>query len=256
MKNKTAVFRRNYTNVYDYLYQSKDYDKESDFIEEIFKKHSKSVKTILDLGCGTGGHALILAKRGYKVTGVDRSEEMLKAARRKAKKAGLKIDFHKTSIQDLKINEKFDAIISMFAVMSYQTDNEDLVLACKKAKQHLKRGGIFIFDVWNGLAVMTNPPTQVIKEVDNRDERILRFTEPQIDVINHTVNVNFKVLKIKGDKLNSETEETHKVRFFFPQEIKYFLQIAGFSDILFCPFLKLDSQLSTKDRDMTIIARS
>ncbi len=255
MKNKTIVFKKEYANVYDSLYQNKDYEKECDFIEEIFKKHGKTVKTILDLGCGTGGHALVLAKRGYKVAGVDRSKDMLNAARRKAEKAALIINFHRSSIQDLKLNRAFDAVVSMFAVMSYQTGNEELALACKKARQHLKKGGLFIFDVWNGLAVMTDPPMQVLREAGSGDERILRFTEPQIDAIHHTVNVNFKVLKLKGDRLNSETAESHKVRFFYPQEIKYFLQVAGFTDIRFCPILKIDSQLSTYDRDMTIIAQ-
>jgi len=249
------VFRRNYANVYDYLYQDKDYEKECDFVEEIFKKYDNRVKTILDLGCGTGGHALILARRGYKVVGIDQSEEMLKAARRKAKRAGLKMEFLRNSIQDLKLNQTFDAVISMFAVMSYQTDNEALALACRKARKHLKEGGIFIFDVWNGLAVMTDPPRWAFKDVRNGDDRILRFTEPRINIVDHTVDVTFKVLKLKKERLIFETKETHKVRFFFPQEIKYFLQVAGFSDIQFCPFLKLDSQLSTKERDITIIAQ-
>jgi len=249
------VFKREYANAYDYLYQDKDYEKECDFVEEIFKKHGKSVKTILDLGCGTGGHALVLAKRGYKVVGVDHSEEMLKVARMKAKKAGLKIDFHKSSIQDLKLNEIFDAIISMFAVMSYQTHNEDVALACKKAKQHLKQGGVFIFDVWNGLAVITEHPTQMVKEVARGNERIIRITKPTVDTVSHTVDVKFEVLMLKGDKVISETEEIHKVRFFFPQEIKYFLEVAGFSDIQFCPFLKLDEPLSSKDWNMSVIAK-
>lgn len=248
------VFREKYTNVYDSLYQSKDYEKECDFVEKIFRKQDKNVKTILDLGCGTGGHAVVLAKRGYKVTGVDRSEEMLKVARRKSKHLGLKINFHRSSIQDLKLNEKFDAVISMFAVISYQTDNKDLAMACKNAKQHLKRGGVFIFDVWNGLAVMIDPPAEVGKEVRNGDERILRFTKPGIDVLHHTVDVNFKVLKFKGEKVIFETEELHKMRFLYPQEIKYFLQVAGFSEIEFCPFLKPEEKLSIEDWNMAVIA--
>lgn len=248
------VFNKNYANVYDFLYRSKDYEKECDVVEELFEKHKKSVKTVLDLGCGTGGHALILAKRGYKVTGIDQSGDMLKAAKKKASNAGLKIDFHRSSIQDFKLNKTFDAVISMFAVMSYQTDNEEMALACKKAKQHLKEGGIFIFDVWNGLAVITDSPAQVVKDLCNGDERIIRITRPNVDMISHTVDVNFKVLALKKDKLIFETEETHRMRFFYPQEIKYFLQVAGFSDIKFSPFLKPNLLLSEKDWNMNVIA--
>ncbi|MBI5676140.1 MAG: class I SAM-dependent methyltransferase [Nitrospirae bacterium] len=249
------VFKKNYANVYDSLYQNKDYEKECDFIEEILKKQGKTVKTILDLGCGTGGHVLILAKRGYKVTGIDQSEDMLKAARNKARSAGLKIDFHKSSIQDLRLNQRFDVVISMFAVMGYQTDNEDLALACKTAKKHLRQGGNFIFDAWNGLAVMADSPTQVVKDLRNGNERIVRITRPNMDMISHSVDVNFNVLVLKRDKLISETEETHKMRFFYPQEIKYFLQVAGFSDIKFCPFLKPALPLSERDWNMSVIAK-
>ncbi|MEN8265240.1 MAG: class I SAM-dependent methyltransferase, partial [Nitrospirota bacterium] len=201
------VFKREYAEAYDDLYQSKDYEKECDFLEQLFKKHGKKIKKVLDIGCGTGGHAIVLAQRGYEVVGIDRSEEMLIAARRKAKEAGLEIDFQKSSIQDTELAESFDAVISMFAVISYQNSNEDLALTCKKAKQHLKPGGVFIFDAWNGLAVMTDPPSQMIKEVHNGNERILRFTKPVLDFINHSVHVNFRVIKLNGDKLISETEE-------------------------------------------------
>jgi len=255
VSNKQMVFKREYAEVYDSLYRTKDYDKECDFLEALFRRHGKSIKTVLDLGCGTGGHALVLAKRGYRVVGIDRSEDMIKAARRKAKKDGLKINFHRCSIQDLKLNAVFDAVISMFAVLSYQNDNEDLALVCKNANRHRKRGGLFIFDAWNGLAVMTDPPTQMVKEVHNGNERIFRFTKPTVDFINHLVHVNFKVIKLNGDKLISETEESHKMRFLYPQEIKYFLQVAGFSEIEFRPFLNPELPLSEKDWNMSVIAR-
>lgn len=249
------VFGKEYAIVYDFLYQIKDYEKECDFLETIFRKQGKKVNRVLDLGCGTGRHAIILARRGYKMSGVDRSVEMLAIAKEKARETRIKIDFYESTIQNLNLNKTFDAVISMFDVMSYQTSNKDLSLLCKTAKQHLKSGGAFIFDAWNGLAVMTDPPTRRVKEVSNGDERIIRITEPNINIISHTVDTTFKVLKLKGDKLVSETLETHKMRFLFPQEIKYFLEVAGFSDIAFYPFLKPEDKLSTQDWTMTVIAK-
>ncbi|MBM4305785.1 MAG: class I SAM-dependent methyltransferase [Deltaproteobacteria bacterium] len=249
------VFAKKYATAYDYLYQDKDYEKECDFLEALFEKHSKKVHTILDLGCGTGRHAIILAKRGYKVTGVDRSAEMLNIARRRVRRSSLKVDLYKCSIQEIYLNKTFDAVISMFAVMSYQTNNDDLASACKIAKKHLKPEGIFIFDAWNGLTVLTDPPIQKVKEVNNGDERIIRITKPEIDILSHTVDTTFRVLTIKDGKLISETEETHKMRFFFPQEIKYFLEVAGFSKVSFCPFLQPERPLTEKDWNMTVIAK-
>jgi len=79
------IFQK-YANYYDILYQDKDYKKECDFLEKIFEKYSKKrINSILDLGCGTGSHSLILAKRDYEVSGVDLSSQMINRARNKAR---------------------------------------------------------------------------------------------------------------------------------------------------------------------------
>jgi len=66
-----------YSQYYDLLYQDKDYIAEVDYIENLIKSHSREVKTILDLGCGTGKHDELLCDKGYTVHGVDISKEML-----------------------------------------------------------------------------------------------------------------------------------------------------------------------------------
>ena len=79
-----------YGEYYDIFYDDKDYEQECDFVQKIFKKYSSSpVKSILDAGCGTGGHSIPLALRGYEVTGIDASPVMIKKARQKAKEAGV-----------------------------------------------------------------------------------------------------------------------------------------------------------------------
>ncbi len=71
----------NYSRYYNLLYKDKDYRGEAGFIHDLIRKYSPEAKTILDLGCGTGRHDLLLAKKGYAITGVDMSEEMLLIAR-------------------------------------------------------------------------------------------------------------------------------------------------------------------------------
>jgi len=250
-----TVFGKQYASAYDYLYQDKDYEKECDFIETIFQKFTSEVKTVLDLGCGTGGHALILSRRGYKVTGIDRSEDMLKIAKKRASDENLAVEFIKCDITNINLKKKFDAVIAMFAVMGYQTTNSALSKACQVARKHLNTGGIFIFDCWYGPAVLVEKPGIRIKEV-NKDEknRIIRFTEPVLDILNHTVEIKFKLLRIHKGHLINETNESHFMRFLFPQEIRYFLEIAGFSEIEFCPFLELEKPLTDHDWNMAIIA--
>jgi len=250
------VFGREYAMIYDDLYRDKNYERECDFIEAIFSKCSGKVKTVLDLGCGTGGHALVLSKRGYYVMGVDHSGEMLKLAKIKSNRANLRTKFIKGDITNINLRQKFDAVISMFAVMSYQVNNSALVGACKVARKHLKPGGLFLFDCWNGPAVLIDKPTTCIKEVKlNNKEKVIRFTEPILNILTHTVEIRFKVLKIKADNIISESNESHLMRFLFPQEIKYFLEVAGFKKIEFCPFLELKKALTEHYWNMTVIAK-
>jgi SAM-dependent methyltransferase len=249
------VFNGSYADAYDSLYRDKDYENECDFIEDIFRKHGCKPKTILDLGCGTGGHALILAKRGYKVTGVDRSDPMLAIAKKKANKAGFKIDFIQGDLTSLKLDRKFDAVISMFAVMSYLIANSDLAAVCKLAKDSLKNGGLFLFDCWHGPGVLTDKPTARVKEVSMKTGgKIIRFTEPELDIENHVVKVHFRVRKTKNSSIE-ETKETHVMRFLFPQEIRYFLEVARFHSVDFYPFLDIKGQLTEQDWNMTVIGR-
>ncbi|MFM6580781.1 MAG: class I SAM-dependent DNA methyltransferase, partial [Dolichospermum sp.] len=70
----------NYSRYYDLLYQDKDYLAEAKFIHDLIQTHAPSAKTILELGCGTGRHAELLANYGYQIHGVDRSLEMLNSA--------------------------------------------------------------------------------------------------------------------------------------------------------------------------------
>lgn len=208
------------------------------------------------MGCGTGGHALILSKRGYEVVGVDHSKQMLNIARRKAGDRNLLVKFIESDIRNLSLQEKYDAVISMFAVMSYQITNKDISDVCKVARNHLAPGGVFLFDCWNGSAVLTQRPSVRVKEVKLNDkEKIIRFTEPVLNVMTNTVEVRFKVLKICDGHLVSETNESHLMRYLFPQEIKYFHKIAGFRDVKFCPFLELEDSLTENHWNMAVVAR-
>ena len=78
-------FARYYDRIYDGIV---DYEGDVDFLERAFLRFRRKPRTILDLGCGTGNHDLPLARRGYEVTGLDRSQAMLVQARKKAIAAG------------------------------------------------------------------------------------------------------------------------------------------------------------------------
>ncbi|MDA8245007.1 MAG: class I SAM-dependent methyltransferase [Elusimicrobia bacterium] len=249
------VFDKEYSSVYDTMYADKDYAGECAYLEKLFKKYGLKPKSLLDLGCGTGSHAVPLAKKGYAVTGVDRSPGMLAAAARKARATGVKLRFIQGDLTKLASPGKFDAVICMFAVMGYQLTNDDLAAVCRLAKESLAPGGVFIFDCWYGPGVLACPPATKIKEVTgDRGERIIRYTTPELDAFKQTVKVNFRVWRVRKDRV-SENRESHEMRFFFPQEIAYFLKEAGFRKVDIYPFLETGRKITPADWNMTVAAR-
>jgi SAM-dependent methyltransferase len=250
-----VVFSKEYAGVYDPLYQDKDYEKECDRIEALFQACGCCPKTVLDLGCGTGGHALVLAKRGYKVTGVDRSPDMLDIARRKARDTGVDVEFIAGDIAAFGLERKFDAVISMFAVMCYQVTNSAVSAVCRRAKEALVPGGLFMFDYWHGPAVIAERPARRTKVADGPGgQKITRRTEPEWDLADNIVKVHITTHAETANRV-SETCETHVMRYFFPQEIRSFLASAGFSDIGLYPFPDMHRPLSEKDWNILVVGR-
>lgn len=249
-------FGKEYSRQYDCLYHDKDYREECDFLERIFSRHKLKVLNILDLGCGTGSHALILAQRGYAIVGVDKSKHMLGCAKEKAKASGSRIRFVNGDISSIRLKERFDVIIAMFGVINYQLSKTALKNTFKTASAHLVPGGIFIFDCWNGNAVLSQRPRACIKEVrKNKKDKIIRLTLPAINAGSRTVDVRFKLLTVHKDRISRETNETHSVRFLFSREIRDLLKEAGFSKADISPFLKQGTALTDNDWNMSVIAK-
>jgi SAM-dependent methyltransferase len=239
-----SVFAEGYAGWYDTLYREKDYAGECDHLEALFRRYGVSPRTIIDLGCGTGGHALLLAQRGYTVTAVDRARDMLQAARAKADQAGVTVDFHLEDITRLDWHESFDAAIAMFAVAGYQSGDEDLAAMLSGVWRSLKPGGIFIFDGWHGPGVLRERPVPRLLEIPlGKDEMLLRMADPHLDALAQTVEIHYRLWHRRGAAIIAESEEQHRMRFFFPRELHGFLLRAGFVVVSLHPFREIDQPL-------------
>ncbi len=218
-----------YSQYYDLLYKDKDYASEVEYVHGLIQKYSFDCKTILDLGCGTGRHDELLCEKGYIVYGVDISEGMLKKANERRKGKEDKLYFVQSKIQDLELSEKFDVIISLFHVLSYQTLNEEVIKYFETAKKHLREKGIFIFDFWYGPAVLTDLPTVRVKRLEDESIRITRIAEPMLHPQKNIVDVNYTIfIENKENKLFTEIKEIHKMRYFFDPELELFCDMLGF----------------------------
>ncbi len=218
-----------YARAYDALYREKDYEAECDLLEEVFREHAaERVESILDLGCGTGNHALPLAERGYEVVGVDRSPGMLAAARAKAEDAGAGVRFVEADLRRVELGATFDAVLLMFAVLGYQLDNDDVLAALGTARRHARPGGLLVFDIWYGPAVLRQRPGERVKVSELEDGQLIRSTSGRLDVDRHLCVVSYRLWQIRAERLVEETAERHRVRYFFPQELRLFLDASGF----------------------------
>ena len=218
-----------YSQYYDLLYKDKDYKAEVDYINNLIKKNIKNAKTILDMGCGTGKHAELLCDKGYTVLGVDLSKDMLKVANTRRKGKEDKLNFSYSKIQELNLGKKFDVIISLFHVMSYQNSNNELIKFFEIVKEHLIDDGIFIFDFWYGPAVLTDLPTTRVKRLENQSIKITRFAEPVLHAKENIVDVNYDLfLENKNGGAIIEIKELHKMRYFFDTELEIICNQVGF----------------------------
>jgi SAM-dependent methyltransferase len=218
----------NYACYYDLLYRDKDYTAEAEFIDRLIQQQAPNTSTILELGCGTGNHALLLAREGYFVHGVDLSAEMLKCAQERAERAkpelAARLQFSQGDLREVRLDLKFDAVLSLFHVISYQTTNEDLLAAFTTVKTHLKSGGIFIFDVWYGPTVLSDPPVVRIKRLEDRSIQVTRIAEPIMYPNENLVDVNYQVfVKDKDSGAIDELTETHRMRYLFRTELELLL---------------------------------
>ena len=246
-------FQKIIAQAYDLIYQEKDYQQESLFVDRIIKKYNKGAKKLLDAGCGSGNHSLIFKKMGYQVTGFDLSKSMIGIAQSKIKD----IKFFQGDLRDFKVKEKFDVCVSMFAVIGYLTKNSDILKTFINIRKHLKPGGLFVFDVWNGLGVLTNPPEKREKIFQNDSLKVLRKAVPDLIAQDHICQVNYDFLitdKITGQE--HEAKEKHTVRFYFPQEIKLMLEISGFEVIKICKAFDLSKPANQEAWHMSVIAKA
>jgi SAM-dependent methyltransferase len=220
-----------YSAFYDLLYADKDYAAEADYVARVLGP----ARSVLELGSGTGRHGRLLAERGFEVLGVERSAEMAAEAQRRSCDARRSAGSFACEVGDLRsfrAGRRFDAVISLFHVISYQTENEDLEAGFATAAAHLAPGGVFLFDVWHGPAVLTQQPTVRTKAAADALRRVRRTATPTLDTTRGTVRVDYEISC--EDLASGEATrfgETHLMRYLFPTEIGFLAAAAGFEQV-------------------------
>ena len=221
---------QDYAYYYNAFYQDKDYKSEAMQIDELLRKYRNNIEKIINYGCGTGKHDIELVKLGYQCVGIDLSELMINIAQNNVAKEATSINFSVADIRSYEPQEKYDAVISLFHVMSYQNKNKDILDAFKSARKALNKGGIFLFDVWYGPGVLSDKPVVRVKEIEDEKNKLIRIARPVMYDRDNVVDVNYEVLVINKETSEVQTiNETHSMRYFFRPELEYLLEEAGFA---------------------------
>jgi SAM-dependent methyltransferase len=208
-----------YSAYYDLLYRDKDYAAEAAYVAEAIRRVNPDARTILELGSGTGRHGRLLADMGFTVHGVERSAEMVEIAQAAGEGDGFSCELGDICALDL--GRTFDAVISLFHVISYQTTDKALAAAFEVAARHLEPGGVFVFDVWHGPAVVAQKPEPRVKEVADAAHSVRRTARPIHDAAARTVNVVFDMdCTDFASGARAEFSEEHLMRYLFPEEIR------------------------------------
>ena len=215
-----------YSRYYNLLYKDKDYTSEAVYVLGKLKVYLPNLNQILELGIGTGIHADLLQKMGLHVTGIELSEEMARQAREKG------IECYVKDCSEFNLYKKFDAVISLFHVISYITKNDKLIKTFQNVFNHLKRGCIFLFDIWYSPAVYNIRPETRIKRIENEEFKITRLAEPLLHYNKNIVDVNYEVIiEEKQNGKITRINETHRMRHFSLPEIQLLASSCGFEII-------------------------
>lgn len=225
-----------YSLYYDLLYRDKDYMAEVEYIYNLLNRYDITGRELLEFGSGTGKHGRLLAERGYRVTGIEKSSEMVAKA---AESDGFSCQ--QGDICTVQLGRTFDAVLSLFHVLSYQTTNKALHAVFARAAEHLKSGGLFVFDIWYSPAVYTQRPEVRIKRMVDEAVEITRIAEPTIFPNESCVDVKYTIFACDLATGNYQTfTEIHPMRHFTLPELDLLAEMTGFERLTAEAFLTGD----------------
>ena len=229
---------------YDALVADGAYRRRADFLERLFRGSRIPVRSVLDLACGTGTIACLLAERGYEVIATDGSEEMLTQAAAKA--AGLEAPplFLHQAMPRLRLLQPVDAVVSTLDSLNYLTRAGDLRETFRRVYRWLRPGGQFIFDV-NTPHKLRRMDGQMYMDETEESFCVWRtFFSEKKRVCTYQVDL----FRLRADGAWERDFEEHRERAWEAEELRQYLAEAGFAGICVTGDLSQRSPAADEDR--------
>ena len=217
---------RNLAVSYDRLTSDVDYEAVVAFYRQILETEDLRPRTAVDLACGTGSVAMLLAKQGLRVTAVDMSEDMLCVAAQKAQELDDPPRFVCQKLQQLRLLRGVDLAVCALDSMDYITDPKDCEEAIRRVYKVLNPGGCFIFDV--------NTPEK-LRAMDGQvfldeDEDVYCVWRGEFDEETNICSYGMDLFQRVGDVWQRSFEE-HREYAYSAQQLTGWLKEAGFTSI-------------------------
>ena len=244
------MYNKKLANYYDTLFKEKNYKQEC----ELIKKYSEGTEKLLDIGCGTLNHSMILSDTFENILGIDDSEEMLNVAQKKL--SGKKIQLKKTSLENLNLIDEYDTVISMFNVVNHIESLNELIRFFNQISISLKKNGVFIFDCWNGVACTIEKPTRFsVKKVSEDFHTVISETTTTTDLFNSVSNMYTKV-EIFDDMSKIDEFEYHlKQKLWTPDVLIQLIRNSGMILHKIIPYFDDTTQAKDTDYRLTFICK-
>lgn len=243
--------------LYDAFYADKRYADEAQFVHECLRKYGDGrVQRLLELACGTGTHALELEKLGYDIVATDYSADMIAQARRKAESLSSKIDFQEQDMSRLSVaGAPFDAVVCLFDSIGYVQTNEALREVFRGVYEHLRAGGLFVFEFWHAAAMLRSYDPVRVRRWATPEGELLRISETSLDYAKQLSSVTYSIYELRSDGTYNSLTETQVNRYFLVQEMAERLTASGFSPLKWFAGFTEDEQITGETWHVVAIAR-
>jgi cyclopropane fatty-acyl-phospholipid synthase-like methyltransferase len=238
---------------YDNLYSGKDYKNEC----ELIKKYSLKNSSLLDVGCGTMTHTIILSEYFKNIMALDLSPSMLSVAEAKIKDKNISnITTICAPVQELNKERKFDTAISMFNVINHIRTTNELLSFFKAVSELLNKDGVFIFDCWNGIAcTLDKPREKTIKEYNFINYKLFSTTITHTDLFNSLSKMKTTIEVYDDFSLVDSFEYSLEQTLWTPHVLTNLLEMTGLNIQKVIPFVNDDISATEKDYRLTFICK-
>jgi len=220
--NQVYKYTFDHPAVFDSIHQPR-YDPECAFLDGLFQAQA-GIERVLDVACGTGAHAALLAAHGYRLTGVDLNPNMLTYARARHPA----VAFERCDMRHLNFKGSFDALICLCTSFSYNRTNEDIAAALQGFRRALRPGGLLVIDVFNPITLIEKRSFSAEFKEEERHGLLGLVSTSQVTIDPaRQLLIERRTITDQASGASLQTDMT-EFRLFFPQELRYFLETNGF----------------------------